>query len=153
MPQGGVTLNSCFLRPRSRGSVKLASSNPGDAPLIDPNYLADDYDREMSVRGLKLTQQILAQSPIADMIEAERLPGPSVTSDEAYFDFICQHSKTSHHTAGTCRMGADEGAVVDIRLRLRGMSGLRIADNSIMPNVISSNTNAAAIMIGEKLPT
>lgn len=150
MPQGGVTLNSCFLRPRSRGSVKLASSNPGDAPLIDPNYLADDYDREMSVRGLKLTQQILAQSPIADMIEAERLPGPSVTSDEAYFDFICQHSKTSHHTAGTCRMGADEGAVVDIRLRLRGMSGLRIADNSIMPNVISSNTNAAAIMIGEK---
>jgi choline dehydrogenase-like flavoprotein len=150
MPQGGITLNSCYLRPRSRGSVRLQSADPAKAPLIDPNYLQDPLDREMTIRGLKLSQQILAQSPLKKYILAERLPGPDVRTDEDYFNFICQHSKTSHHCAGTCRMGADEAAVVDTRLRFNGIHGLRIADNSIMPTVISSNTNAAAIMIGEK---
>jgi choline dehydrogenase len=150
MPQGGITLNSCYLRPRSRGSVRLQSADPAQAPLIDPNYLADPLDREMTIRGLKLTQQILAQAPLKRFILAERLPGPEVRTDEDYFNFICQHSKTSHHCAGTCRMGADAGAVVDPRLRFNGIDGLRVVDNSIMPTVISSNTNAAAIMIGEK---
>jgi choline dehydrogenase-like flavoprotein len=150
MPQGGITLNSCYLRPRSRGSVRLQSADPAKAPLIDPNYLQDPLDREMTIRGLKLTQQILAQSPLKKYILAERLPGPDVRTDADYFNFICQHSKTSHHCAGTCRMGADEAAVVDPRLRFNGIQGLRIVDNSIMPTVISSNTNAAAIMIGEK---
>jgi choline dehydrogenase len=150
MPDGGVTLNSCYLRPRSRGTVRLASSDPAKAPLIDPNYCADPQDREMSIRGLKLTQEILAQEPLKPFIKAERLPGPDVKTDEEYFAFICEHSKTSHHCAGTCRMGVDEGAVVDPRLRFNGIDGLRIVDNSIMPTVISSNTNAAAIMIGEK---
>jgi len=151
MPDGGVTLNSCYLRPRSRGSVRLQSSNPADAPLIDPNYLADPQDREMSIRGLKLTQEILAQKPLEGFIKAERLPGPDVKSDENYFNFICEHSKTSHHPAGTCRMGSDDKAVVDPRLRFNGIEGLRVVDASIMPRVISSNTNAAAIMIGEKV--
>ena len=150
MPQGGVTLNSCHLRPRSRGTVRLASSDPAHAPLIDPNYLQDPYDREMSIRGLKLTQAIMAQAPLAKYVLAERLPGPDVKTDEDYFNFICAHSKTSHHCAGTCRMGVDPAAVVDTRLRLNGIAGLRVVDNSIMPTVISSNTNAAAIMIGEK---
>lgn len=150
MPQGGITLNSCYLRPRSRGSVRLQSADPAKAPLIDPNYLQDPFDREMTIRGLKLTQQILAQSPLKKYILAERLPGPDVRTDEEYFNFICQHSKTSHHCAGTCRMGADAAAVVDIRLRFNGIGGLRIVDNSVMPAVISSNTNAVAIMIGEK---
>ncbi|MGH1415420.1 MAG: GMC family oxidoreductase [Pelagimonas sp.] len=150
MPQGGITLNSCYLRPRSRGSVRLASSDPAKAPLIDPNYLSDPMDREMTIRGLKLTQEILSQKELSDFILAERLPGPDVKTDEEYFDFICQHSKTSHHCAGTCRMGADDGAVVDPRLRFNGIEGLRVVDNAIMPTVISSNTNAAAIMIGEK---
>ncbi|BDW84015.1 GMC family oxidoreductase [Roseicyclus marinus] len=150
MPQGGVTLNSCHLRPRSRGSVRLASSDPAKAPLIDPNYLSDPHDREMSIRGLKLTQEIMAQAPLANYVLAERLPGPDVRTDQDYFDFICEHSKTSHHCAGTCRMGSDPAAVVDPRLRLNGIAGLRVVDNSIMPKVISSNTNAAAIMIGEK---
>ncbi|WP_428688318.1 GMC family oxidoreductase [Roseibium sp.] len=150
MPDGGVTLNSCYLRPRSRGSVRLQSSNPADAPLIDPNYLEDPQDREMSIRGLKLTQEILAQKPLKTFIKAERLPGPDVKTEEDYFRFICEHSKTSHHPAGTCRMGADDKAVVDPRLRFKGLEGLRIVDASIMPRVISSNTNAAAIMIGEK---
>lgn len=150
MPQGGVTLNSCYLRPRSRGTVRLASSDPTQAPLIDPNYLQDPRDREMSIRGLKLTQAIMAQAPLAKYVLAERLPGPDVKTDEDYFNFICVHSKTSHHCAGTCRMGVDPGAVVDPRLRLNGIAGLRVVDNAIMPVVISSNTNAAAIMIGEK---
>jgi choline dehydrogenase-like flavoprotein len=150
MPQGGVTLNSCHLRPRSRGTVRLASADPAAAPLIDPNYLQDAHDREMSIRGLKLTQEIMAQPPLADYVLAERLPGPKVRTDDEYFDFICAHSKTSHHCAGTCRMGSDPTAVVDPRLRLNGIEGLRVVDNAIMPRVISSNTNAAAIMIGEK---
>ncbi len=150
MPDGGVTLNSCYLRPRSRGTVRLQSSDPAKGPLIDPNYLQDSRDREMSIRGLQLTQEILAQDALKPFIRAERLPGPDVKTDDDYFDFICQHSKTSHHCAGTCRMGSDEAAVVDPRLRFNGISSLRVVDNSIMPNVISSNTNAAAIMIGEK---
>ena len=150
MPQGGITLNSCYLRPRARGTVRLASADPAAAPLIDPNYLADPRDREMSIRGLKLTQQILAQTPLKPYILAERLPGPDVRTDEEYFDFICRHSKTSHHCVGTARMGSDAQAVVDPRLRFNGIEGLRVVDNSIMPTIISSNTNAAAIMIGEK---
>ena len=150
MPNGGVTLNACHLRPRSRGTVRLQSNNPADMPLIDPNYLSDPYDREMSIRGLKLVQRILAQDALKPYIMAERLPGPDVQTDEDYFNFICVHSKTSHHCAGTCRMGSDDGAVVDPRLRFNGIEGLRVADASIMPTVNSSNTNAPSIMIGEK---
>ena len=150
MPNGGVTLNSCYLRPRSRGSVRLQSADPATAPLIDPNYLQDPQDRAMSIRGLKITQEIMAQGPLKKYVLAERLPGPDVKTDEDYFNFISEHSKTSHHCAGTCRMGSDAQAVVDIRLRFNGIDGLRVVDNSIMPTVISSNTNAAAIMIGEK---
>ena len=150
MPRGGVTLNSCYLRPGSRGAVRLRSADPAAAPLIDPNYLQDPRDRELSIAGLKLTRRILAQEPLKPFIRAERLPGPDVKSDEDCFAFICEHSKTSHHAAGTCRMGADPEAVVDSRLRFKGIDNFRIADASIMPTVISSNTNAAAIMIGEK---
>lgn len=150
MPKGGITLNSCYLRPRSRGSVLLASADPAEAPLIDPNYLADDHDRAMSLAGLRLTQKILGAQALKPFIKQEKLPGPQVVSDDDYLNYICVHSKTSHHAAGTARMGSGRDAVVDVRLRFRGIEGLRIVDNSIMPQVISSNTNAAAIMIGEK---
>ncbi|MEM9524048.1 MAG: GMC oxidoreductase, partial [Pseudomonadota bacterium] len=150
MPNGGVTLNACYLRPRSRGSVRLRSGEPTDAPLIDPNYLADPRDREMSIRGLKLVRSILGQEPLKPFIKAERLPGPNVRTNEDYFAFICAHSKTSHHAAGTCRMGSDAGAVVNPRLRFNGIDGLRVADASVMPIINSSNTNAPSIMIGEK---
>lgn len=150
MPDGGVTLNSCYLRPRSRGTLRLQSNDPNRAPLIDPNYLSDPRDREMSIRGLKLTQEILGEKALKPYIRREHLPGPDIKTDADYFDFICKHSKTSHHCAGTCRMGPDGAAVVDVRLRLNGVAGLRVVDNAIMPTVISSNTNAAAIMIGEK---
>lgn len=150
MPNGGVTLNACHLRPRSRGTVRLQSADPADMPLIDPNYLSDPYDKEMSIRGLKLVQEILSQDALKPYILAERLPGPDVQTDEDYFNFICVHSKTSHHCAGTCRMGIDDDAVLDPRLRFNDLEGLRVADASIMPNVNSSNTNAPSIMIGEK---
>ncbi len=150
MPQGGVTLNSAYLRPRSRGTVRLASADPLAAPLIDPNYWADPYDREMSIRGLKLAREIMAQDALKPYVLAERLPGPDVQTDQDYFNYACAHAKTDHHPAGTCRMGADPAAVVDLALRFNGIAGLRVVDASIMPRLISSNTNAATIMIAEK---
>jgi choline dehydrogenase-like flavoprotein len=150
MAQGGVTLNSAYLRPRSRGTVRLASADPLAAPLIDPNYWADPYDREMSIRGLKLARDIMRQDALKPFVLAERLPGPDVQTDEDYFNYACAHAKTDHHPAGTCRMGSDSAAVVDPQLRFNGIAGLRVVDASIMPSVVSSNTNAATIMIAEK---
>ena len=100
--------------------------------------------------ALATNLQVHAQDALKPYILAERLPGPDVRTDDDYFNFICTHSKTSHHCAGTCRMGSADGAVVNPRLRLNGIDALRVADNSIMPVVNSSNTNAPAIMIGEK---
>jgi choline dehydrogenase len=150
MPHGGVTMNSAHLRPRSRGTVRLASSDPSAAPLIDPNYWADPYDREMSIRGLKLAREIMRQNALKPFVLAERLPGPDVTTDQDYFTYACKNAKTDHHPAGTCRMGVDRAAVLTPELKFNGIEALRVADASIMPSLISSNTNAAAIMIGEK---
>jgi len=150
MPDGGVTLNSAYLRPRSRGTVRLASSDPLAAPLIDPNYWADSFDREMSIRGLKLAREIMRQDALKPFVKAERLPGPDVQTEKDYFEYACRHSKTDHHPAGTCRMGVDPDAIVDPKLRFNGIDGLRVADASIMPTLVSSNTNAPTIMIAEK---
>ena len=150
MRQGGVTLNSAYLRPRSRGTVRLASADPMAAPLIDPNYWADPHDREMSIRGLKLARQIMAQNALKPYILAERLPGPGVVSDQDHIDYACRHAKTDHHPVGTCRMGGDAAAVVDPELRFNGIAGLRVVDASIMPSLVSSNTNAPTIMVAEK---
>jgi choline dehydrogenase len=150
MPHGGVTMNSAYLRPRSRGTVRLASADPAAAPLIDPNYWADPYDREMSIRGLKLAREVMRQNALKPYVLAERLPGPDVLTDQDYFNYACKNAKTDHHPAGTCRMGVDTQAVVTPELKFNGIEALRVADASIMPTVISSNTNAAAIMIGEK---
>jgi choline dehydrogenase-like flavoprotein len=150
MKNGGVTLNSAYLRPRSRGTVRLASANPLAAPLIDPNYWADPHDREMAIRGLKLAQKIMRQDALKPFVKSEILPGPDVRTDQDYFNYACANAKTDHHPAGTCRMGSDETAVVDPELRFRGINGLRIVDNSIMPTLVSANTNSTAIMIGEK---
>lgn len=150
MPNGGVTLNSAYLRPRSRGTIRLASSDPAAAPLIDPNYWEDPHDREMSIRGLKLAREILRQPALKPYVLAERLPGPEVRTAQDYFDYACRHAKTDHHPAGTCRMGSDPAAVVDARLRLNGIERLRVVDASVMPTLVSSNTNAPTIMIAEK---
>ncbi len=146
----GITLNSALLRPGSRGSVQLASGDPLAAPLIDPNYWSDPRDLELSLKGLEMARDILRQPALKPWLRAEVLPGPDVTSRDALFDYACRMAKTDHHPVGTCRMGQDDMAVVGPDLRVRGIAGLRVADASVMPNVPSSNTNAPAIMVGEK---
>jgi choline dehydrogenase-like flavoprotein len=150
MKNAGVTLNSAFLRPRSRGTLRLASADPRAAPLIDPNYWADPYDRAISIAGLRMAREIMRQEALKPFVLAERLPGPDKLSDDDLFEYACLHAKTDHHPVGTCRMGHDEGAVVTPDLRVRGIDNLRVCDASIMPKIVSSNTNAPTIMIGEK---
>ncbi|RWK38245.1 GMC family oxidoreductase N-terminal domain-containing protein [Mesorhizobium sp.] len=146
----GVTLNSAFLRPRSRGTVRLNSAEPADHPLIDPNYWSDPYDRDMSIKGLRLAREIMRQKALASYVLREVLPGPTLTSDDELFDYACRSSKTDHHPVGTCRMGHDAMSVVTPDLRLRGIEGLRVCDASVMPRIPSCNTNAPTIMVGEK---
>ncbi len=150
LANGGVTLNGAYVRPRSRGTVRLASADPGAAPLIDPNYWAEPDDRVRAIAGLKIARELLRQPALAPYLEGERLPGPAVASDEELFAYACGNAKTQHHPAGACRMGRDALAVVDPELRVRGLDGLRVADSSVMPEVCGSNTNAASIMVGEK---
>ena len=150
MKDGGVTLNGAYVQPRSRGTVRLASSDPADAPLIDPNYWAEDDDRRRSMEALRVLRDILRQPALAPFLDGERLPGPDVRSDDDIVAYLCANAKTQHHPVGACRMGHGEMAVVDPQLRVHGIDGLRVCDSSVMPRVCASNTNAATIMIGEK---
>lgn len=150
LKNAGVTLNSAYLHPRSRGTVRLASADQAAAPLIDPNYWSDPHDRKMSLEGLKIAREILQQEALKPYVMAERLPGPTVVSDDDLFDYACANAKTDHHPVGTCKMGTDAMAVVDLDLKVRGLEGLRVCDSSIMPRVPSCNTNAPTIMVGEK---
>ena len=151
VPTGaGCTLNTYYLRPRSRGSVRLKSANPADWPVIDPNYLSDPHDLEMSVKGVKMMREIVTQKAFDTVGGREHFPGRGVETDEDIANYVRTHGRTSYHPVGTCRMGKGEMAVVDPALRVRSVDALRICDASIMPSLISSNTNAAAIMIGEK---
>lgn len=150
LKNAGVTLNSAYLHPRSRGTVRLSAAAPGAAPLIDPNYWADPHDRQMSLEGLKIAREIFQQAALKPFIMAERLPGPKVMSDEQLFDYGCANAKTDHHPVGTCKMGVDDMAVVDLSLKVHGIEGLRVCDSSVMPRVPSCNTNAPTVMVGEK---
>ena len=150
LKNAGVTLNTAFMRPRSRGTVRLSSSDPTAEPLIDPNYWADPYDKEMSLRGLKLAREILNQKALKPYVMEERLPGLALKTDVELADYACKHAKTDHHPVGTCKMGHDKMAVVSPQLKLHGLEGLRIADASVMPTITTGNTNAPTIMIAEK---
>jgi choline dehydrogenase-like flavoprotein len=146
----GCTLNSCHLRPRSRGSVTLQSADPTAPPVIDPNYWAEPYDLEMSLRGFALTREIMAQPAFRKYVKREHLPGAGVQTRADLEAYARRFGKTDYHPVGTCKMGVDALAVVDPQLRVRGLDRLRVVDSSVMPRLISSNTNAASIMIGEK---
>ena len=146
----GCTLNSCHLRPRSRGSVTLRVADPATPPNIDPNFWAEPYDFEMSLRGFELTREIMSQPAFRKYVRREHLPGPAAKTRDDIASHARRFGKTDYHPVGTCKMGVDDMAVVDPSLRVRGLAGLRVADSSIMPRLISSNTNAASIMIGEK---
>ena len=150
LKNAGVTLNSAYLHPRSRGTVRLASADPAAAPLLDPNYWSEPHDRERSIAGLKVARDIMRQPALKPYVLAERLPGPDLTSDDDLFNYGCANAKTDHHPVGTCKMGSDDMAVVDLELRVRGLTGLRVCDSSVMPRVPSCNTNAPTIMVGEK---
>lgn len=150
LKNAGVTLNSAYLHPRSRGTVRLSSADPAAAPLIDPNYWSDPHDRKMSLEGLKIAREIMQQAALKPYVLAERLPGPRVMTDEQLFDYGCANAKTDHHPVGTCKMGNGPEAVVGLDLRVHGLEGLRVCDSSVMPRVPSCNTNAPTIMVGEK---
>ncbi|HUG60813.1 MAG TPA: GMC oxidoreductase, partial [Methylomirabilota bacterium] len=150
MKNPGVTLNTANMRPKARGSVRLASADPAASPLIDPNFLGHPDDLAITMGGLKLAREILRQPALKPFILAERLPGDDKVTDEDLFDYGCRHAKTDHHPGGTCKMGVDDMAVVTPDLRVRGLEGLRVVDSSVMPRVNSSNTNAPTVMIGEK---
>jgi len=150
LKNAGVTLNSANMRPRSRGTVKLASSNPDDAPLIDPNFWSDPKDLENSLEGLRMARAIMNQKALKPYVLAERLPGPEIRTEEALIDYARSNAKTDHHPVGTCKMGTDDMAVVSPDLKLHGLEGLRVCDASVMPFVTSGNTNAPVIMVAEK---
>lgn len=150
-PGFGSTLNSYFLRPRSRGSVRISSSDPRRMPLIDPNYLADDYDLEMSIEGVRQSREIMAQPSMARQVKAEHLAGGrDLKTKDDYVAFVRANGRTSYHPVGTCAMGVGDLAVVDPELRVYGLEGLRVVDSSVMPRIVSSNTQAPTVMIAEK---
>ena len=145
----GLSVHVCVLRPHSRGVVRLASPRPGDAPLIDPHFLGDARDLTVLMAGARLAQRILA-APAMAAFAGRTLNGGDAQEDTALEASIRAHADTIYHPVGTCRMGLDAAAPLDPELRLRGIAGLRVADASAMPALISGNTQAPSVMIGEK---
>lgn len=150
MTGNGMTLHACCLRPESRGEIRLASHNWSDPPHIDPNYLASRNDLAVLIAGLRKGREILAAAAFRRYLGHERFPGSAAQSDAELATFIRTSAETEYHPVGTCRMGTDALAVVDDRLRVSGVARLRVIDCSIMPTLVSGNTNAPAVMIGEK---
>jgi len=146
----GFSASVCQLRPESRGSLRIKSADPAAPPEIRINYLATETDRTAFVEGIKILRRILAAPALKPFVVGEVEPGPKVTSDEEILNFCRQRGSTVYHPTSTCRMGNDPLAVVDQRLRVRGIEGLRVVDASVMPDLMSGNTNAPTIMIAEK---
>jgi choline dehydrogenase len=149
-PWPGFTLVYYPMRPTSRGAVEIASADPGDPPALKPNYLATEYDRRIMVEGAKLVRRLAAAPSLAPYVLEEYSPGPSVKSDGEILEAVRNFGSSGYHPCGTCRIGTDPAAVVDPQLRVRGVEALRVVDASVMPTVVSGNTNAATIMIAEK---
>lgn len=146
---GGFSCHICVLRPKSRGTVRLASAAMRDAPLIDPNFLGHDDDLHRLVRGTRLAERIFEAPALAE-VSGQELYAPHGSDDETLVEDIRNRSDTIYHPVGTCRMGAQGSSVLDTDLKVRGVANLRVADASVMPNLVSGNTNAPSIMIGEK---
>jgi choline dehydrogenase len=152
-PESGYTIASAMMQPFSRGTVRLTSSSPDAAPVVDPRYLRDARDVHALVAGLKIAREIGRASALAPWRAAEVLPGPGADTDDALQHYANQTMGSYFHPVGTCRMGLDEMSVVDSELRVHGISGLRIADGSIMPSIVSGNTNATVYTIAERAAT
>jgi choline dehydrogenase-like flavoprotein len=138
----GVTFELVVLQPKSRGWVRLADSDPTSMPLINPNFVGHEDDLRAAVESVHAIRKVMAQPSLVNVIEEEFDPGPQVQSDAEIGEWVKTSVTTMFHPVGTCRMGRDERAVVDARLRVRGVDGLRVIDASIMPNITSGNTNA-----------
>jgi choline dehydrogenase len=149
-PWSGFTLVYYPMRPTSRGRVEIASPDPAAAPALYPNYLATGYDRRLMIEGAKLVRRLAATPSFSRYVLEEYAPGAAVRSDEDILEAVRNAGSSGYHPCGTCRIGADPMAVVDPQLRVRGVQGLRVVDASVMPSVVSGNTNAATVMIAEK---
>ncbi len=147
--RSAITIMATLIYPRSRGTVRLASTDPAAAPLIDPNYLGDNADRELLLDAMELVREVMANPVIARGITGELSPGPNYSSRAELSAEVPNRATTVYHPVGTARMGVDERAVVDPTLKVRGVDGLRVADASIMPSITGGNTNAPSMMIGE----
>lgn len=150
LPGHGMTIHACNLRPQSRGWIALRDANPAMPPRIQPRYLTAPEDLPVMIEAVKIARRIYDTKPFSSWRGEEILPGEQVRSDAEIEAFIRRKAETIYHPAGTCRMGRDEASVVDEELRVHGVEGLRVVDVSIMPNLVSGNTNAPAIMIAEK---
>ena len=144
------TASVCQLRPESRGYVRITTPDALEHPEIQPNYLSTETDRQAAVNGIKVARRIAEASALKPYITDEFVPGRQYQTDDELLEAARQHSQTIYHPTSTCRMGSDDGAVVDPRLRVRGIDGLRVVDASVMPEIVSGNTNAPTIMIAEK---
>jgi choline dehydrogenase len=149
-PFSGFTASVCQVRPESRGTLRIKSADPSVPPEIRINYLATETDRAANVEGLKILRRILHAPALKPFVIDEFDPGSKVATDEELLNYCRQRGTTIYHPTSTCRMGNDPLAVVDQRLRVRGIEGLRVVDGSIMPDLVSGNTNAPIIMIAEK---
>jgi choline dehydrogenase len=149
-PFPGFTISAVHLRPEARGTVQLKSPDPLAPPSIRFNFLKTRYDIDALTAGMRLARQITRQPALASYVAEELVPGAEIDSDAEFEAAIRRYGISNLHPVGTCRMGADEAAVCDPRLRVNGVGGLRVVDASIMPSVPAGNTNAPSIMIGEK---
>jgi choline dehydrogenase len=149
-PWSGFSIGGFMLYPRSRGSIHCVSPDPTVWPSIQPNYLAEEQDQQTAVNLLKLVRRIASQSAMHGVITQEQRPGAETATVAELLDYARQTGQTAWHTVGSCRMGSAADSVVDSQLRVHGITGLRVADASVMPTIASSNTNAPAMMIGEK---
>jgi choline dehydrogenase-like flavoprotein len=146
----GMTIGVSQLRPESVGSVHAASRDPHAAPAIRPNFLASPVDQECLVQAMQTARRIVRRPAMQHFIESEMSPGDSVRDAAAWLDFARRNGQTIYHPVGTCRMGSDAGAVVDPRLRVNGLQGLRVVDASVIPKIVSGNIQAAVMMVAEK---
>jgi choline dehydrogenase len=146
----GITCTVNQNRPESKGSIHIKSNDPEEYPSIKYNFLSNSLDRDTLVAGVKLIRKMMQSKPMKEFCSDEIQPGMNFSSNDNILQFIRDKAETVYHPVGTCKMGFDENAVVDKHLKVHGIKGLRIADASIMPTLISGNTNAACMMIGER---
>ena len=149
-PVRGISMFAHTQRTESTGSLHIKSANPKAEPAINYNFLDAEYDRETNIRAVRKARELMSTPPLGDIVTEELEPGPGVQTDDEILDYMRNYGQTTYHPTGTCKMGRDPMAVVDEKLRVHDLQGLRIADASIMPTMTSGNTNAPCMMIGEK---